>query len=189
MVLVLDAEKHTLAGEGVDDLFLDTFLTLGETLVLGEREVMDSLGMGGRTFPTAMIRDAVGLAVVCRVLVEYRLGVYGGLNLNPCTVTVILTPHLLTAMMSRSLFEAACKAYVQHRHDWVWVEHTLPGFGYMHRTVPLQKPLVISDPLESADDPAAALPPPNHLTCHQSIVFSPTFQVPTFYFSVYDSSA
>jgi len=92
--------------------------------------------------------------------------------------------------LSRPLFEAACKAFVQHRHDWVWVEDALsPGFGYMHRTAPLQKPSVSCDPAESADDPAVAVPLPDHLTCHQSVVFSPTFQVPTFYFSVHDSSA
>ncbi|KAI9574590.1 hypothetical protein HD554DRAFT_67401 [Boletus coccyginus] len=91
--------------------------------------------------------------------------------------------------LSPPLFEAACKAFVQHRHDWVWVEDALsPGFGYMHRTAPLQKPSVSCDPAENADDPAVAVPLPDHLTCHQSVVFSPTFQVPTFYFSVHDST-
>lgn len=52
-------KRHTLAREGVNDLFLDTFLTLGETLVLGERKATDSRGMHGRTFPTAMTGDEV----------------------------------------------------------------------------------------------------------------------------------
>lgn len=106
-----------------------------------------------------------------------------------CTVTVIPTPHSLGTMTS-TLFEAACKAFVRRRHDWVWVEQPLlQGFGYMHRTTPLQNRSTTSDPPEPADDPAAALPLSDHLTCHQSVVFSPTFQVPTFYFSVYDPSA
>ena len=41
---MLNTEKRTFAGEGVDDLFLDAFLTLGETLVLGERETTDIWG-------------------------------------------------------------------------------------------------------------------------------------------------
>lgn len=116
----------------------------------------------------------------------------GGLNLNSCAATVILTPHFLRAMtLSRPLFEAACKAFVRHRHGWVWIEHAAsPGFGYMHRTTPLQKRSATSDLPELVDgDPAAAIPSPDHLTCHQSVVYSPTFQVPTFYFSVNDSSA
>ncbi|KAH0840017.1 hypothetical protein J3R83DRAFT_980 [Lanmaoa asiatica] len=90
---------------------------------------------------------------------------------------------------SRPLFEAACKAFVQRRHDWAWVEHAVsPGLGYMYRTTPLQKHSATSDPPEFADDPSVAMPAPDHLTCHQSVVLSPTFQVPTFYFSVYDST-
>ena len=115
----------------------------------------------------------------------------GGLNLDFGTVTVIPTPHSRRAMTwTRPLFETACKAFVQHRHDWAWVEHpVLPGLGYMYRTTPLQRRSVDGDPSEPADDPAAAMPGPDHITCHQSVVFSATFQVPTFYFSVYDSSA
>ena len=114
----------------------------------------------------------------------------GGLNLVSCAITVDPTPHISGMTLTRPLFEAACKAFVQRRHDWVWVEHPLsPGFGYMHRTTPLQSRSAISDLLEPGDDPAAAVPRPDHLTCHQSVVFSPTFQVPTFYFSVHDSSA
>ncbi|KIJ70170.1 hypothetical protein HYDPIDRAFT_79298, partial [Hydnomerulius pinastri MD-312] len=38
-------------------------------------------------------------------------------------------------------------------------------------------------------DSATALPlPANNLTCHQYVVLSATFQVPTFYFSVHDLS-
>lgn len=196
MRLVLDAERHTLARERVDDLLLDTFLTLGETLVLEEREAMDSQGIRGPTFPTAMMGDEVSRQLDwlwCVLMLSCRLCVCpcGGLNFDSCTVIVVPTPHLPTAMTeSRSLFEAACKAFVQHRHDWVWVENAVaPGFGYMLRTISFQKPSVTGDPLEPVDDPAAAMPPPDHLTCHQSVVFSPTFQVPTFYFSVYDCSA
>lgn len=100
MGFILNMERHTLAGEGVDNLFLDTFLTLGETLVLGEREATDSWGMRVPTFPTAMTGDGVsreldwlycvvdgGLPFAC---VGWS---NGGLNLNVCVVTAILTPH------------------------------------------------------------------------------------------------
>ena len=53
--------------------------------------------------------------------------------------------------------------------------------------------LVEEDGLESEDiidDPAIARDAPSRfLTCGQSIVFSPTFQVPVFYFTVHDSRA
>ena len=44
MKCVLSMERHTLAREWVDDLFLDAFLTLGETFVLGERETRAASG-------------------------------------------------------------------------------------------------------------------------------------------------
>jgi hypothetical protein len=66
MGFILDAEKHTLAREGVNDLFLDTFLTLGETLVLGKREATESWGTRGRTFPTAITGDEVSRQLCSR---------------------------------------------------------------------------------------------------------------------------
>lgn len=40
VVLQLLVQKLTLAGEGVDDLFLDTLLSLRETLVLSNRHFL-----------------------------------------------------------------------------------------------------------------------------------------------------
>ncbi|KAI0663020.1 hypothetical protein C8Q70DRAFT_485789 [Cubamyces menziesii] len=38
------------------------------------------------------------------------------------------------------------------------------------------------------DDEATASLPPEHFTCQQYVVYSPTFQVPTFYFTLHDPS-
>lgn len=69
MGFILNMERHTLAREGVDNLFLDAFLTLGEALVLGEREATDSWGDAWTYFSYShdgrRSEPAVGLAVVC----------------------------------------------------------------------------------------------------------------------------
>lgn len=43
----MPAAKLTLAGEGVDDLFLDTLLSLRETLVLSNRHFLRVVGCTG----------------------------------------------------------------------------------------------------------------------------------------------
>jgi ubiquitin-like-conjugating enzyme ATG10 len=61
-----------------------------------------------------------------------------------------------------------------------------------YRTPSRDNDLVEEDGLESGDvvDPAVARDAsPGFLTCGQSIAFSPTFQVPVFYFTVHDSRA
>lgn len=71
----------------------------------------------------------------------------------------------------------------------------------MGRTTYLRKQHVLPGPQHSivdgtfedttpdlADD-AVGSQTADHLTCHQYVVLSATFQVPTFYFSVNDSSA
>ncbi|KAI0254261.1 hypothetical protein BJV78DRAFT_1186621 [Lactifluus subvellereus] len=117
-----------------------------------------------------------------------------------------------TSTLTRPQFEHACKALIgSHGHStssplnatilkgWSWAEHpTVTGLGYMSRTALLQcrtrkrdSDLVEEDGLESGDtidDPAVARDASSgFLTCGQSIVFSPTFQVPVFYFTVHDS--
>jgi len=116
--------------------------------------------------------------------------------------------------LTRVQFEQACKAFADKHaqspslsvgaarlKDWSWVEHpTVPGLGYLSRSVPLHgraqaqhrdSDLVRDDVPPSAefvDDLAIAEDAsPEFLTCGQSITFSPTFQVPTFYFTVHDS--
>ena len=79
---------------------------------------------------------------------------------------------------------------------------TVPGLGYLFRTVPLhgrapapdrENDFAQEDVPESAelvDDLAIAdCTSPELLTCGQSIAFSPTFQVPVFYFTIHDSRA
>ena len=62
-----------------------------------------------------------------------------------------------------------------------------------YRTRKKDSDLVEEDGLESGDiidDPAVARDAESgFLACGQSIVFSPTFQVPVFYFTVHDSRA
>ena len=82
------------------------------------------------------------------------------------------------------------------------LSQTVPGLGYLFRSVSLHgrapaqdrdNDLVQDDvppSLECVDDFAIAEDAsPGFLTCGQSITFSPTFQVPTFYFTIHDSSA
>ncbi|KAI9510471.1 hypothetical protein F5148DRAFT_976722 [Russula earlei] len=107
-------------------------------------------------------------------------------------------------------FEHACKALVaKHAHSassslntvlkgWSWTEHpTVPGLGYLSRTSLIQGLARISDsdlledgipePEEVVEDPALAHDTSaEYLTCGQSVTFSPTFQVPVFYFTVHD---
>ena len=102
---------------------------------------------------------------------------------------------------------------------WHWLEHsvrvfshlpapwlkalcqTIQGIGYMFRTGSAfrrsRKPLVPGDEFaeDMQEDDQALLPsqtPPESLEplpVHQHIVYSPTFQVPAFYFAIHDASA
>ncbi|KAI6047262.1 hypothetical protein EDC04DRAFT_3102153 [Pisolithus marmoratus] len=112
---------------------------------------------------------------------------------------------------TRSQFDGACKTFIQnHGHhvldkgklSWSWREHTcLLGFGYMERVISLPKHRraatvdvgMVQDCmeesfLEPADSAAAAPTFAGEVLCHQYVVLSPTFRVPTFYFSAHDSS-
>lgn len=78
---------------------------------------------------------------------------------------------------------------------------SVPGFGHLTRTT-LHTRRLGSPPLhasfdeileddEALNDEATAdtsSPPPESLTCRQYIVYSATFQVPAFYFTIHDSS-
>ncbi|KAH9007119.1 hypothetical protein EDB86DRAFT_2870099, partial [Lactarius hatsudake] len=119
-----------------------------------------------------------------------------------------------SSTLTRVQFEQACKAFIdKHARSpppsvgattlkgWSWAEHpTVPGLGYLFRTVPLHGcalapdedvDFVQEDVPQSAvfvDDPAIADgASPEYFTCEQSIAFSPTFQVPAFYFTIHDS--
>ncbi|KAG1779802.1 hypothetical protein EV702DRAFT_1086534, partial [Suillus placidus] len=115
----------------------------------------------------------------------------------------------MTATLTRQQFDEACQEFI-HAHQsissayearlsgWSWKEHhTLPGFGYMHRIITLnwRHPasvdtfLEIDGGLDVVDDgTTASHDSPDSLTCHQFVVLSATFRVPTFYFSIHASS-
>ncbi|PFH51446.1 hypothetical protein AMATHDRAFT_142570 [Amanita thiersii Skay4041] len=99
-------------------------------------------------------------------------------------------------MFSRSQFDTACKAYVSKHNKWTWHEHsTFPGFGYMSRTTIqtmrspincLDEQLEGSSALDNIDEATAPIGI-DVLTSQQYVIFSATFQVPTFYFTVHDA--
>ncbi|KAH7922464.1 hypothetical protein BV22DRAFT_1131430 [Leucogyrophana mollusca] len=120
--------------------------------------------------------------------------------------------------LSRSQFDEACKDFVEKYHPaaadglsaskgltgWLWLEHpSRPQFGYMQRQIPLARHVdhtarAMSSPLDVAEEPSldsvdnetvtTFSPPSASLVCNQFVVHSPTFQVPTFYFTVHDAS-
>ncbi|KAI0049611.1 hypothetical protein FA95DRAFT_1537896 [Auriscalpium vulgare] len=118
---------------------------------------------------------------------------------------------LSSATLTRSQFQQACKAFIAkysrstssdfiegRLHGWSWAEHpTAPGFGFMSRLVLLSWSDTASEPdldagevgvAEVTDDAARSLPVSSEaLTCYQTVVFSPTYQVPAFYFQIHDS--
>ncbi|KAJ7179247.1 hypothetical protein C8R46DRAFT_887406 [Mycena filopes] len=82
-------------------------------------------------------------------------------------------------------FRKAADAFIAGS-DWTWHDHSLPACAYMARDRLYTRR---SDDTDNADDDdATASTPPETLTCTQYIVYSPTFQVPTFYFTLRDAS-
>ncbi|KAJ7700006.1 hypothetical protein B0H17DRAFT_1048224 [Mycena rosella] len=91
--------------------------------------------------------------------------------------------------MLRSEFRAAAIAYIDAHPAtrWTWQEHPLvPGFGYMARSVLHTRRAEM--PIDEDLDDATAIAPAETLTCLQYIVYSATFQVPAFYFTLHDAS-
>ncbi|KAJ7507720.1 hypothetical protein B0H11DRAFT_1968331 [Mycena galericulata] len=92
--------------------------------------------------------------------------------------------------MLRSEFREAADAFLDANPDarWTWREHpSVPGFGYMARSA--QHTRRVADRAEEEDsDPATAAPVAETLTCMQYIVYSATFEVPAFYFTLHDAS-
>ncbi|KAI0829421.1 hypothetical protein BC628DRAFT_1133832 [Trametes gibbosa] len=105
-------------------------------------------------------------------------------------------------------FEDACRRCLEarpgeQRRDvktfptgWSWREHPrVSGLGYLLRTVHLPRTQVTEPDEESdmsgddvAEDESTARSPQEFLTCKQYVVYSPTFEVPAFYFTLLDSS-
>ncbi|KAI0347074.1 hypothetical protein BDW22DRAFT_493311 [Trametopsis cervina] len=119
--------------------------------------------------------------------------------------------------LTRAQFESACKAYIEkysarHEHGtdeallkryptgWSWIEHTsVAGLGYLSRKVSIlsriqgflgedQEGLEAENVDQLEEDSAEASQSTEALTCHQHVVYSPSFQVPALYFSVHQSS-
>ncbi|KAI0649992.1 hypothetical protein C8Q79DRAFT_997943 [Trametes meyenii] len=109
--------------------------------------------------------------------------------------------------LTRAQFEHACNCYVEahsrqpskvkaYPSGWSWHEHSyVSGLGYLARTVCLPRghEPAADDAIEFVDlgvledDPTAA-PLEELLICKQYIVYSSTFQVPAFYFTIHESS-
>ncbi|KAH9853802.1 hypothetical protein C2E23DRAFT_728021 [Lenzites betulinus] len=114
----------------------------------------------------------------------------------------------MPATLTRAQFEHACRRYINthsgaRRSDvktfptgWSWREHPhVPGLGYLLRTVYLpqtqgaevdHEPDVLEH--DMMEDESTAQPPQELLTCKQYVVYSPTFEVPAFYFTLHESS-
>ncbi|KAI0334793.1 hypothetical protein GY45DRAFT_1294449 [Cubamyces sp. BRFM 1775] len=110
--------------------------------------------------------------------------------------------------LTRAQFEEASRRYVDahsggrcsevnaHPSGWSWHEHPyVPALGYLSRIVILPRPSggeangsEEPEDLIAVDDEATAPLPPAQLTCRQYVVYSPTFEVPTFYFTLHDPS-
>ncbi|KAI0676834.1 hypothetical protein C8Q78DRAFT_999764 [Trametes maxima] len=131
---------------------------------------------------------------------------------------VFLTPNTLCSLsptmlstLTRAQFEHACHRYVEthscqqsevktHPSGWLWQEHPyVSGLGYLARTVYLPRTnepeaeAETDDATELADsgvsdDESLAASPEELLACKQYIVYSPTFEVPAFYFTIHGSS-
>ncbi|CCM04870.1 uncharacterized protein FIBRA_07063 [Fibroporia radiculosa] len=119
----------------------------------------------------------------------------------------------MSATFTRSQFETACKAYIRvhnasgqtsataFRPDgWTWSDHnsTIARPGFMHRSALLPLNPVRSLEIGSEEDVSGVSSPidesvvaantPILIASEQHVVYSPTFQVPTFYFTMYNSS-
>ncbi|EIW61738.1 uncharacterized protein TRAVEDRAFT_163229 [Trametes versicolor FP-101664 SS1] len=115
---------------------------------------------------------------------------------------------MLTSL-TRAQFEDACRRYVAAHSDqgrtgitiyptgWSWHEHSyVSGLGYLSRTVLLPRISpseegelgeLVGTTLE-VEDESAAVVPGELQTCKQYVVYSPTFEVPAFYFTLNKSS-
>ncbi|TFK43610.1 hypothetical protein BDQ12DRAFT_187372 [Crucibulum laeve] len=99
-------------------------------------------------------------------------------------------------MLSRSQFEIAAKAFIanhdSHSHSaWSWFDSARPGYGFMSRTTIHTRPIPAHDLAdEETEDDATVTIHPTHeqLTCKQYVVYSASFQVPAFYFTIHNSN-
>jgi len=98
-------------------------------------------------------------------------------------------------MLSRALFEPACKAFAHRHPQWTWVDGHHPGYGYLVRTTThffrkssLEQSWCETEELYEEDDPATGKTASPALTVQEYIVYSASFSVPVFYFTIHDTS-
>ncbi|KAJ7047448.1 hypothetical protein C8F04DRAFT_1058863 [Mycena alexandri] len=93
--------------------------------------------------------------------------------------------------MLRLDFRSAADAFIAgHKASgWTWQEPpSVPAMGYMARSRLHTRRGEDADDATDGDDDATASTPAETLTCRQYIVYSSTFQVPAFYFTLHDAS-
>lgn len=98
-------------------------------------------------------------------------------------------------MLTRPQFEQAAKVFAHRHPQWQWNSSTLPGYGYLDRTtshfskvhVDIAESDLIEEDLEEERDVAAAIPPQSCFTVQEYIVYSASFMVPAFYFTIHNS--
>lgn len=138
---------------------------------------------------------------------------------SPSTLTRPQFERASKTLITKYAHSTSCSLNISGLKGWSWVEHpvctlpivntillfssssqTVPGLGYLSRTVTVQghtrnrdSDLLEDDVLEAGvatEDPALASDASSGLLiCGQSVAFSPTYQVPVFYFTVHDFRA
>ncbi|KAF8211191.1 hypothetical protein K438DRAFT_1663590 [Mycena galopus ATCC 62051] len=90
--------------------------------------------------------------------------------------------------MLRSEFSDTADAYIHSHPDkgWTWHDHP-SGYGYMARSCQHTRRSAVEPDAETDGDDATAATPAETLTCKQYVVYSATFQVPAFYFTLHDA--
>lgn len=103
-------------------------------------------------------------------------------------------------MFTRSTFEQTCKSFAHRHPHWLWVDGPREGYGYLTRSKSytgsrksVSDPLIVDSLIPETDvieleDPVTASRRCEEVHVQQFIVFSASFSIPAFYFTVHDSS-
>jgi ubiquitin-like-conjugating enzyme ATG10 len=104
----------------------------------------------------------------------------------------------VVAMFTRDQFELACQTFAIRHPRWSWVPGHRAGYGFLSRTcyhthkIPVDLDVSISDLDEMGieeDDSATAQDFLSPSFCvNEYIIYSASFNVPAFYFTIHDSS-
>ncbi|KDR83822.1 hypothetical protein GALMADRAFT_236227 [Galerina marginata CBS 339.88] len=99
-------------------------------------------------------------------------------------------------MLSRSQFESASKAFSRRHPQWSWGDGHRPGYGYLMRTTThfqkspnlAQDAISFPEPQVEEDDLATAQPAGPAVIVQEYIVYSASFGVPAFYFTIHNTN-